>query len=348
MTKLAFCTALFIVSLGLLAAQAVSNVRQEQNAELRYYTITFDLSGAPGVGYSIKLVPFKEGRELVSIKYASGQGITEPCEAGTGLQVFWNPVLEGVEPDGWRFRLSASPVPKDMVLVEGGTFQMGSKSGESDEKPMHSVRVSSFYIGKYEVTQKEWMDVMGSNPSRWKGDKLPVENVSWYDAVDYCNKRSVKEGLTPCYSGSGASISCNWSANGYRLPTEAEWEYAARGGSQSKGYTYVGSNDLGSVGWYDGNSGAKTHPVGGKAANELGLHDMSGNVWEWCWDWYDSGYYGKSPGFDPRGAVSGSSRVLRGGSWSPNANVCRVAYRSGNNPDDGLNSNYGLRLARAK
>ena len=223
---------------------------------------------------------------------------------------------------------------------------MGSNDGDSDEKPVHQVTVSSFLIGKYEVTQAEWKEVMGLNPSYWKGDNLPVENVSWYDAVDYCNKRSLKEGLTPCYSGSGNSIICNWGANGYRLPTEAEWEYAARGGKHSKGYKYSGSNDIGSVAWYDGNAGNKTHEVGTKAANELGLHDMSGNVWEWCWDWYDSGYYAKSPGSDPRGAGSGSYRELRGGSWIYDDLDGRVANRSNYYPVIRY-GNGGLRLARA-
>ncbi|MDP3115426.1 MAG: bifunctional serine/threonine-protein kinase/formylglycine-generating enzyme family protein, partial [Candidatus Cloacimonadaceae bacterium] len=212
-----------------------------------------------------------------------------------------------------------------MIFVQGDSFKMGSNDGESVEKPVHQVTVSSFYIGKYEVTQKEWTAVMGSNPSYWKGDNLPVERVSWYDAIDYCNKRSLKEGLKPCYSIGGntkpsswssGTIACDWTANGYRLPTEAEWEYAARGGNKSKGYDYSGSNDINTVAWHYDNSGNKTRDVGTKSANELGIHDMSGNVWEWCWDWYDEEYYGKSPSSDPRGASSGDYRVLRGGSWN--------------------------------
>ncbi len=254
--------------------------------------------------------------------------------------------------------------PDNMVLVERGSFQMGSNDGDSDEKPVHPVTVSSFWIGKYEVTQAEWQEVMGSNPSNWKGDRLPVEQVSWYDAVSYCNKRSIQEGLQPCYTISGSTdpanwgavptssnatwnaAICDWSANGYRLPTEAEWEYAARGGKHSKGYKYSGSNDISSVAWYDGNSSAKTHEVGTKTANELGIHDMSGNVWEWCGDRYDKRYYSKSPGSDPVGAGSGSFRVLRGGSWYGNDNYCRVAYRLNGNPVF-RGSNLGLRLARA-
>ena len=337
--------AMFLI-LNPLAGQQISNVRVSQHPELRYYQITFDLSGKADYVFTIKVVPYKGERNLSNLRYLSGQGITQPCEPGKDLQIFWEPILEGQEPEGWQFRLTPAARPRNMVYVEGGSFQMGSNDGDSDEKPVHQVTVSSFWIGKYEVTQAEWKEVMGSNPSNWKGDQLPVESVSWYDAVDYCNKRSIKEGLTPCYSGSGAGITCNWNANGYRLPTEAEWEYAARGGKHSKGYKYSGSNDIGSVAWYDGNAGNKTHEVGTKAANELGLHDMSGNVWEWCWDWYDSGYYAKSPGSDPRGAGSGSYRGLRGGSWYGLDNYCRVANRSGNNPGNGGSSN-GLRLARA-
>ncbi|HOD55268.1 MAG TPA: SUMF1/EgtB/PvdO family nonheme iron enzyme, partial [Candidatus Cloacimonadota bacterium] len=142
----------------------------------------------------------------------------------------------------------------EMCLVEGGTFQMGSTKGVSNEKPVHSVTVSSFYIGKYEVTQKEWQAVMGNNPSNSKGDNKPVESITWYQAVEFCNKLSQKEGLTPAYTINGTSVSCNWNADGYRLPTEAEWEFAARGGKLSKGYTYSGSNNLDEVGWYSSNS----------------------------------------------------------------------------------------------
>ena len=342
--KKALALLALLLACGLLPAQKVTNVRVAQDPALRYYKISFDLSGKANELYQIKVVPHKAGRELSKLRYLSGQGITQPCSPSKDLQIFWAADLEGYETEGWQFRLSAIPAP--WVLVEGGSFQMGSNDGYSDEKPVHQGAVSSFWIGKYEITQKEWQEVMGSNPSNWKGDNLPVENVSWYQAVDYCNKRSVKEGLTPCYSGSGAGITCNWSASGYRLPTEAEWEFAARGGKLSKGYIYSGSNDLGSVAWYDGNSGSQTHSVGGKAANVLGIFDMSGNVWEWCWDWYDDSYYAQSPGSDPRGAGSGSYRVLRGGSWRHYDYGCRVANRNFDGP--GIrNYGYGLRLARA-
>jgi len=264
----------------------------------------------------------------------------------------------------------STSTPANMVYVEGGSFNMGSNDGYDSEKPVHKVSVSSFYIGKYEVTQKEWREVMGSSPSYFKGDDKPVEQVSWYDAIEYCNQRSLKEGLTPCYTIDKSrkdpnntnssdnlkwSVSVNWQANGYRLPTEAEWEYAARGGNKSRGYEYSGSNDIGSVAWYKVNSYDKgenhpdygTHKAGTKAANELGIYDMSGNVWEWCWDWYDSGYYGKSQSSDPIGAGSGSYRVVRGGSWDSNPVYLRVCNRLYYDPFN-RGSIIGVRLVRAK
>jgi formylglycine-generating enzyme required for sulfatase activity len=194
-----------------------------------------------------------------------------------------------------------------MVYVAGGTFQMGSNSGDSDERPVHTVTVSSFYMDKTEVTQAEYRKVMGKNPSKFSGcDDCPVENVSWNDANAYAQKV------------------------GKRLPTEAEWEYAARGGSKSKGYRYSGSNDLDAVGWYDNNSSGKTHPVAQKQPNELGLYDMSGNVWEWCSDRY--GDYSSSPQNNPQGPNSGSRASSRW-SWLNDDNSCRVASRSRFYPD---------------
>lgn len=239
-----------------------------------------------------------------------------------------------------------SDVPDSFVFVKGGTFQMGSNNGGSDEKPVHSVTVSDYYIGKYEVTQKEWQEIMGNNPSNWKGDNLPVEKVSWYDAVEFCNKKSRAEGLTHCYTGSGENTKCNFSANGYRLPTEAEWEYAARGGSESENANsrlYSGSNNIDDVAWYSSNSNSKTHPVGGKKPNELGIYDMTGNVWEWCWDW--KGSYGSSSQTNPRGPSSGSYRVIRGGSWIYFASRCRVAIRNNYHPDYSYGG-LGFRLVR--
>ncbi len=231
-------------------------------------------------------------------------------------------------------------VPEGFVLVEAGTFRMGSELSSQeiaskyggvalwydDEEPVHRVMISKdFYMSKYEVTQRQWREVMGADPSHFKGNSLPVEQVSWYDAVDYCNRLSRKEGLIPAYRISGKNVTWDPSANGYRLPTEAEWEYAARGGNRSRGYTYAGSDSAGDVGWYEDNSGSKTHPVGRKRPNELGLYDISGNVWEWCWDWY--GDYSPSSQTDPRGPSSGFYRVGRGGSWSFGPWTLRAANR---------------------
>jgi len=199
-----------------------------------------------------------------------------------------------------------------MVRIQGGTFMMGSPANEAgrrnDEGPQHRVTVSSFYIGKYELTQKEYQEVTGVNPSKFKGDNFPVEQVTWYDAIDYCNKRSQKEGLTPAYTVNGRNVTWNTRANGYRLPTEAEWEYACRSGTTTAYNTGVSISD--NTGWYDANSGDRTHPVGQKAANAWGLYDMHGNVFEWCWDW--SGNYSSEAQTDPRGVEE------RGPSWSPN------------------------------
>lgn len=249
---------------------------------------------------------------------------------------------------------------QNLVLVEGGEFQMGSYNGDPDETPVHPVKVPSFYMGQYEVTQAEWNSVMPSNPSQFRGNNLPVDNVSWYDAIEYCIRRSEAEGLTPCYSidrnaidpnnnrtdgGPRWLVQVNWDANGYRLPTEAEWEYAARGGKHQSGYEYAGSNYLDDVSWHIGNSGGRSHNVGQKQANELGIYDMSGNVREWCWDTYSKQTYSLSPFNFPVGAVKGSTRILRGGSWSNKSDFSRVAYRNHSDPEM-RKSSFGLRVVR--
>jgi sulfatase modifying factor 1 len=212
----------------------------------------------------------------------------------------------------------------EMVFVEGGTFQLGSETGEYDQRPVHTVILSSFNIGKFEVTQAQWKAIMGSNPSYFKDcDQCPVEQVSWNDVQDFIRKLNAQTGKN------------------YRLPTEAEWEYAAKGGKSSKGYTYSGSNDLNSVAWNSENSGFKTHAVGGKQANELGVYDMTGNVWEWCSDWY--GTYNSYSETNPTGASLGKARVLRGGRGDDGAYYCRSAFRYGNFPDYWF-SDYGFRL----
>jgi sulfatase modifying factor 1 len=226
--------------------------------------------------------------------------------------------------------IAGSDTPEGMVYVEGGTFSMGSNDGESNEKPVHKVTVGSFIIGKYEVTQELWKRVMGDNPSYFKGNKKPVEKVKWNDLIEFCNKLSEKEGLQKAYSGLWGNITCDFTVNGYRLPTEAEWEYAARGGNKSKGYKYSGSDNIDDVAWYKDNSLEQYNEVGTKQPNELGLYDMSGNVLEWCWDGH-----------------SGSNSVLRGGSSVTPSVSCRVAYRNVYNPDYWYFTN-GFRLVRTK
>lgn len=251
---------------------------------------------------------------------------------------------------------------KEMILVEGGKFLMGSNDGRSDEKPIHQVTVESFLIGKYQVTQGLWESVMGNNPSNFRGAKRPVENVNWYEAIKFCNRLSMKEALTPCYKKEiklregffskmvgykEEVITCDFRANGYRLPTEAEWEYAARGGIKSNDYEYSGSNGVDLVAWYTDNSGSETNEAGKKQPNELGIYDMSGNVWEWCWDCFSGKYYSSGNHSNPRGATSGPYRVLRGGSWRNDAFRCRVASRYYYDPVN-RSFNYGFRLVRTR
>lgn len=219
----------------------------------------------------------------------------------------------------------------NMVYIEGGTFMMGAAKEQGsdvthDEKPAHQVTLSSFSLGKYEVTQDEWEAVMGSNPSKFKSARHPVETVSWNECQEFIRKLNAMTGYL------------------FRLPTEAEWEFAARGGNKSKGYKYSGSNDLDQVAWYgyEKNSGKTTHDVGLKYPNELGLYDMSGNIKEWCQDWYSD--YDSSSQSNPMGPASGSSRVCRGGSWNNGVLDCRVSTRS-YRPGDGSNIFTGLRLA---
>ena len=240
---------------------------------------------------------------------------------------------------------STTKVNDGFVFVEGGTFSMGSDNGYNYEKPVHSVTLSSFYMCDHEVTQAEFKAVMGTNPSRHIGNNYPVECVSWNDAIEYCNRLSLNKGLTPCYKFLDGTVICDWYANGYRLPTEAEWEYAARGGNKSLGYTYSGSNNLGFIAWYKENSNNQSHEVKTKLSNELGLYDMIGNVHEWCWDWYESTYYSYSVDTNPHGELTGSYRVIRGGSYSTEVSYSNIFNRSGDTAD-GVFINLGFRVVR--
>jgi formylglycine-generating enzyme required for sulfatase activity len=237
-------------------------------------------------------------------------------------------------------------VAANMVLVEWGSFQMGSDAGEDNEKPVHKVTMRSFLMNKYEVNQWEWDQVMESNPSGFKGDILPVENITWFEAVEFCNKLSLQEELFPAYQETkNGGIICNFNANGYRLPTEAEWEYVAKGGNKDyMVFRYSGGDKVSDVGWHYGNSGGKTHPVGTKAPNSLGLYDMSGNVREWCWDWYGS--YGSKNQTDPTGPRRGETRVYRGGAWYFGPQFLRTSIRGHLLPEN-RNNYLGFRVCRS-
>jgi formylglycine-generating enzyme required for sulfatase activity len=258
------------------------------------------------------------------------------------------------------------PIPIDMVLIPAGTFTMGSPQDElghwSDETPHQVTLTRALYVSKFEVTQAEWQAVMGWNQSYASGANRPVETVTWFDAISYCNLRSAGDGLDSVYVMTGrwydgvhitgaGSLTCDWAKNGYRLPTEAEWEYVCRAGTSAAFCNGSITNtdctpldpNLDLVGWYCGNAGNTTHDVGGKAANAGGLHDMHGNVSEWCWDCY--GDYPTDPGTDPVGLSSGSYRVTRGGCWSNYARICRSAVRGFGYPHVS-NRFIGLRVAR--
>ena len=280
-----------------LFAQTVSNVTARQEGQ--ELVISYTLAGAS---------PCEVSLHISTDRGRTWQGPVGHCTGDVGKNIMEGSrqirraVLEDREQlvgDAIQFKVVASGLKylePEMVFVEGGRFIMGSTTGEDDEHPVHEVELSSFYIGKYEVTQAQWKAVMGSNPSRFRGcDQCPVEQVDWNDVQEYIRKLNSLTGKT------------------YRLPTEAEWEYAARGGKRSKGTIYAGSNRIAEVGWNYENSGSSTHPVGQKKPNELGIYDMTGNVWEWCNDWH--GQYFSSYQRNPQGPASGQGRILRGGSW---------------------------------
>jgi formylglycine-generating enzyme required for sulfatase activity len=221
-------------------------------------------------------------------------------------------------------------VKLEMVLIPAGSFAMGDEHGDAEEKPVHKVAITKpFYLGKFEVTQEQWEAVMGGNPSHFKGKKNPTDRVSWEAAQEFIKKLNEK------FAASGTSFS---------LPTEAQWEYACRAGTSTRFGFGDGEADLSEYGWFEGNAGGKTHPVGEKKPNARGLYDMHGNVWEWCADWYDGDYFRQSPASDPTGPTAVSSRVLRGGSWGDPAPYCRSAYRHCLPPWFCVYS-YGVRVA---
>jgi formylglycine-generating enzyme required for sulfatase activity len=252
----------------------------------------------------------------------------ETCMVNNPLEKEVTTVSSSLNTHSSTTTFTVNGVTFSMVKVDGGTFRMGAteeqgSDADSDEEPVRKVILSSYYIGVTEVTQALWQAVMGNNPSYYKGDNRPVESVSWNDCQKFIKKLNSLTGRT------------------FRLPTEAEWEYAARGGNRSKGYKYSGSNKLSEVAWYTDNSRATTHQVAGKIPNELGLYDMSGNIWEWCNDRFGS--YSSTPQTDPKGSTNGSFRVNRGGGWSYGARHCRVSNRDYYTPD-ASRDNLGLRL----
>ena len=228
---------------------------------------------------------------------------------------------------------SKSSIENEMILVEGGIFFMGIKSGiiYADAKPVYQRDIHPFYIGKYPVTQAEWFSLMQQNPSTQKNSKLPVYHINWYEAILYCNYRSMQEGLEPVYNISDITkfkadkdvIYANHCNNGYRLPTEAEWEYAARGGNKSKGYKYSGSDNIDEVAWCNIEINGSPKPVGLKKVNELGLFDMSGNIHEWCWEQYTPGY-----NIPISKNEKDIYRVTRGGCYWSEKTTCLVTFRS--------------------
>ena len=333
MIKLVFFLLLSVFTAVCSFGQTVSNVDAYQEGKNIIITYDTDKDGSVGDVYCST----DGGRTWSApLKQVTGD-VNKHVPAGSH-RIVWDVLsdrekLAGanicfkVEVNSGRFMVNGMSF--EMVRVEGGTFRMGATSeqrgdAERDEKPVHKEKLNTYYIGKTEVTQGLWQAVMGTNPSAFKGADLPVENVTWDDCQEFIQKLN--------------SLTCR----NFRFPTEAEWEFACRGGNNSRGYKYSGSNNLGSVAWYVGNSGNQTHPVAAKAPNELGIYDMSGNVCEWCSDWYaDYTSYSQTNPTDPQ---NGSRRVYRGGSWIDGARGCRSSYRYRNIPSH-RGGDLGLRLA---
>lgn len=373
-SKLSLVVLLFIVSISMISGC------KEKSTEPGLGTVATPVFDPPGGAYtSFQTVSISCATLGVTILYT-----TDGTEPHSGSSVYQNPlsitndttIKAKAFRDGWKDSNTATAnytlnLDIEMILIPGGTFTMGDTRGEgsNNELPIHSVTLNSFLMSKYEAKQGEYAQYM-QPVSSWTsesglGYNYPAYYVSWYDVLKYSNLRSMAEGLTPVYSISGSTdpanwgevstdwwdatwdaAICDWSANGYRLPTEAEWEYAARGATNTPDYLYSGSDNINAVAWYDGNNSPHgSKPVGTLAPNGLGLHDMSGNVFEWCWDWYSS--YSSDPQNNPTGPASGHYRVLRGGGWVNSAALCRVADRffafEPGRSEDGL----GFRLCRS-
>lgn len=386
MKKIVIPIAFILIVLTFLNCSSSSSTDSDNNSEVNVPVITFvfpvngdSIAKGASVPVTIKIQPGKMSVSRIRflIDDSLNQELTEQSSQPDTLRTFnWvvteatgthSLVVTGLTSDGQDVKSPAISVRicpaasqlNQMILVSGGSFQMGLTKRS---KATHTVTLDSFYIGKHEVTQKEWLKVMSSNPSLHSDDiSCPVENITWYDVLVFCNRLSLEENLEPCYTINGSqnpdswgnipegqdsvwdSASCNWSAKGYRMATEAEWEFVARGGRHSAGYKYSGSDSIDIVAWYIPNSNAKTHPAEMKSSNELGLYDLSGNVWEWCWDWY--GHYSTTPQTNPHGVSTGYNRVLRGGSFANNSYHCEVGVRDNHTPNY-KSSHLGIRLVR--
>src|SRR5436190_999268 len=238
------------------------------------------------------------------------------------------PATPSAVPKGVTSSTQGTTNASAMVQIPGGKFIMGDK--DEVDAPPHEVVVSSFWMDAHLVTQEQFQKIMGANPSRWKGDKNPVEQLRWSDAVRFCNKRSELEGLQTCYDLK--TLKCDFDATGYRLPTEAEWEYACRAGATTAYFFGDSPAKLGDYGWFDKNSGGHPRPIGQKQPNLWGLYDMAGNVWQWCNDFYKVDYYKESPKQDPRGPSSGQTKVVRGGAFKAAVDNCRSGFRYNESP----------------
>ena len=375
------------------APPVVTNVHASQAMLSQTVNIYYDLADSDSSTVRVSLQVSSDGGNTWTVPAfsLSGADIGEAVQPGDDKHIRWDAGTDwpGQKSSTMRFRVIANddPIPAGMVLIPAGNFQMGDASvpfdGSTDERPPHTVFVSAFYMDRFEVTKALWDEVRAWGSSNGRGyDDLPVgggkasahpvQTISWYAMVKWCNARSQKEGLTPCYYTNDAqtpatiykmgsvnvtNAQVKWSANGYRLPTEAEWEKAARGGLSGKrfpwgdtithsqanyyslsSYSYDVSPTRNYHPTYAVNGTPYTSPVGSFAPNGYGLYDMAGNVSEWCWDWYGSSYYSTSPGTDPQGPPPGSYRVFRGGSWRHNAIYCRSANRSYNSPGNSYDS----------
>ncbi len=391
----AYCLLSFAHSC-LAAPPAVSNVRAVQRVGTKLVDVFYDLADADSPAVRVSLEVTNNGVAVPAVSL-SGNGVGEGVAPGALRSILWNAGADwdGQVSDRMRFRVVVNddPIPAGMALIPAGNFQMGNAlsatgDGNADELPLHTVYVSAFYMDRYEVTNQLWDDVrawglthgytdipVGSG----KAATHPVQSITWYSMVKWCNARSEKEGLLAMYFTNDAqttiyktgsvnvtNVQVKWSANGYRLPTEAEWEKAARGGTNghrfpwsnvetithsqanyqsSTSYSYDVSPTLGYHPTYAVGGTPYTSPVGSFGSNGYGLYDMAGNVWEWCWDWYGSSYYSTSPSTDPQGSPPGSYRVFRGGRWGSFAFRTSVAHRSSGSPGD-ANDGVGFRAVR--